>query len=29
MMVSCGRFIDFDKINVCPTSEYSYKSLQL
>jgi hypothetical protein len=29
MMASCGRFIDFDKINVCPTSEYSYKSLQL
>jgi hypothetical protein len=27
MMESCGRFIDFDKINVSPTSEYIYKSV--
>jgi hypothetical protein len=27
MMESCARFIDFDKINVCPTSEYIYKSV--
>ena len=25
MMDSCARFIDFDKINVCATSEYIYK----
>ncbi|MFT6310312.1 MAG: hypothetical protein ACJAQS_000675 [Porticoccus sp.] len=29
MMESCGRFIDFDKINVCSTSEYIYKCLPL
>lgn len=29
MMESCARFIDFDKINVCPTSEYIYKSARL
>jgi hypothetical protein len=29
MMESCGRFIDFDKINVCSTSEYIYKGLPL
>jgi hypothetical protein len=27
MMESCARFIDFDKINVCPTSEYIYKNV--
>jgi hypothetical protein len=26
MMDSCARFIDFDKINVCATSEYIYTS---
>lgn len=27
MFESCARFIDFDKIDVCPTSEYVYQCL--
>jgi len=27
MIESCARFIDFDKINVCPTSEYLLKAV--
>jgi hypothetical protein len=25
MLESCARFIDFDKLDVCPTSEYNYR----
>ena len=28
MMDSCGRFIDFDKIDVVPTSQYVVKAVR-